>query len=49
MGGFVPRPYPSSAGADPEKREHCAAIGASRFIDDRLDVLEYLVGLVPHS
>lgn len=31
----------------PEKREHCAAIGATHFIDDRLDVLEHLVGLVP--
>jgi hypothetical protein len=32
----------------PQKREHCAAIGATHFIDDRLDVLEHLVGLVPH-
>ena len=32
----------------PEKREHCAAIGATHFVDDRLDVLEHLVGLVPH-
>jgi hypothetical protein len=32
----------------PEKRDHCAAIGATHFIDDRLDVLENLVGLVPH-
>ncbi len=32
----------------PEKREHCAAIGATHFVDDRLDVLENLVGLVPH-
>jgi hypothetical protein len=32
----------------PEKRDHCAAIGATHFIDDRLDVLEHLVGLVPH-
>ena len=32
----------------PEKRDHCAAIGASHFVDDRLDVLENLVGLVPH-
>lgn len=31
----------------PEKREHCAAIGATHFVDDRLDVLEHLVGLVP--
>jgi len=31
----------------PEKREHCLAIGATHFIDDRLDVLEHLVGLVP--
>jgi hypothetical protein len=32
----------------PEKRDHCAAIGATHFVDDRLDVLEHLVGLVPH-
>lgn len=31
----------------PEKRDHCAAIGATHFIDDRLDVLENLRGLVP--
>jgi hypothetical protein len=31
----------------PEKRDHCAAIGATHFIDDRLDVLEHLVDLVP--
>lgn len=31
----------------PQKREHCAAIGATHFVDDRLDVLEHLVGLVP--
>lgn len=31
----------------PEKRDHCAAIGATHFIDDRLDVLEHLAGLVP--
>jgi hypothetical protein len=31
-----------------EKREHCAAIGATHFVDDRLDVLTHLVGLVPH-
>jgi len=31
----------------PEKRDHCAAIGATHFIDDRLDVLENLAGLVP--
>jgi hypothetical protein len=32
----------------PQKREHCASIGATHFVDDRLDVLEHLVGLVPH-
>jgi hypothetical protein len=32
----------------PEKREHCMAIGATHFIDDRLDVLEHLAGVVPH-
>jgi hypothetical protein len=31
-----------------EKREHCAAIGATHFIDDRLDVLRHLVDFVPH-
>ena len=31
----------------PEKREHCSAIGATHFVDDRLDVLEHLTGLVP--
>ena len=31
----------------PEKRDHCATIGATHFIDDRLDVLDHLVGLVP--
>jgi len=30
----------------PEKRGHCADIGATHFIDDRLDVLENLTGLV---
>jgi len=32
----------------PEKRDHCAAIGATHFVDDRLDVLKHLMGLVPH-
>jgi hypothetical protein len=32
----------------PEKREHCAALGATHFVDDRLDVLTHLVGLVPY-
>lgn len=31
----------------PEKREHCLAIGATHFIDDRLDVIEHLVDVVP--
>ena len=31
----------------PEKRDHCAAIGATHFVDDRLDVLDHLAGLVP--
>lgn len=31
----------------PQKRDHCAAIGATHFVDDRLDVLEHLAGLVP--
>jgi hypothetical protein len=32
----------------PEKREHCAKIRATHFVDDRLDVLRNLEGLVPH-
>jgi hypothetical protein len=32
----------------PDKREHCLAIGATHFVDDRLDVLEHLVEVVPH-
>lgn len=32
----------------PEKAEHCAAIGATHFIDDRLDVLQHLRGIVPN-
>jgi hypothetical protein len=32
----------------PEKRDHCAAIRATHFVDDRLDVLRHLAGLVPH-
>lgn len=31
-----------------QKRQHCAAIGATHFIDDRLDVLTHLRGQVPH-
>jgi hypothetical protein len=32
----------------PEKRDHCARIEATHFVDDRLDVLRHLAGLVPH-
>ena len=32
----------------PEKRDHCARIEATHFVDDRLDVLRHLEGLVPH-
>jgi hypothetical protein len=32
----------------PEKRDHCEAIGATHFVDDRIDVLQHLVGVVPH-
>jgi hypothetical protein len=32
----------------PDKREHCLAIGATHFVDDRLDVLEHLVDIVPN-
>lgn len=31
----------------PEKRDHCIAIGATHFVDDRLDVLAHLAGIVP--
>lgn len=32
----------------PEKRQHCEAIRATHFIDDRLDVLQHLRGVVPN-
>lgn len=32
----------------PEKRRHCAALGLTHFVDDRLDVLQHLRGLVPY-
>ncbi|MGC4090241.1 MAG: hypothetical protein QM756_20650 [Polyangiaceae bacterium] len=32
----------------PEKRDHCLQIGATHFVDDRLDVLSHLAGLVPN-
>lgn len=32
----------------PEKREHALELGLTHFIDDRLDVLEHLRGVVPH-
>ncbi|HET9933466.1 MAG TPA: hypothetical protein VFQ35_22330 [Polyangiaceae bacterium] len=32
----------------PEKRGHCESIGATHFIDDRLDVLQHLRGAVPN-
>lgn len=31
----------------PEKREHASELGLTHFIDDRLDVLQHLLGLVP--
>lgn len=31
-----------------QKAEHCKALGLTHFIDDRLDVLEHLHGLVAH-
>lgn len=31
-----------------EKATHCAELGITHFVDDRYDVLEHLVGLVPH-
>lgn len=32
----------------PQKRDHCLAIGATHFVDDRLDVLRHLRGVVPN-
>lgn len=32
----------------PEKADHCRELGITHFIDDRLDVLECLEGIVPH-
>jgi hypothetical protein len=32
----------------PQKRDHCADLGITHFVDDRPDVLEHLRGLVPH-
>jgi len=31
-----------------EKRGHCRELAITHFVDDRLDVLEHLRGLVPH-
>ena len=32
----------------PQKADHCRELGITHFIDDRLDVLKCLNGLVPH-
>lgn len=32
----------------PQKAEHCTRLGITHFIDDRVDVLEAMRGLVPH-
>lgn len=32
----------------PQKADHCRELGLTHFIDDRLDVLEALRGVVPH-
>jgi len=32
----------------PQKADHCAQLGITHFIDDRLDVLQCLEGVVPH-
>lgn len=32
----------------PQKADHCRDIGITHFIDDRLDVLQYLGGVVAH-
>jgi hypothetical protein len=32
----------------PDKAEHCRNLSITHFIDDRLDVLEYLEGIVKH-
>lgn len=31
-----------------EKRDHALALGLTHFIDDRVDVLRHLTGIVPH-
>ena len=31
-----------------EKARHCADLGITHFVDDRADVLKYLLGIVPH-
>ncbi|SHH54510.1 hypothetical protein [Massilia sp. CF038] len=32
----------------PQKADHCAELGITHFIDDRLDVLQHLNGIVAH-
>jgi hypothetical protein len=32
----------------PEKADHCAELGVTHFVDDRIDVLRHLVGIVDH-
>ena len=32
----------------PQKADHCRELGITHFIDDRIDVLDHLAGLVPH-
>jgi hypothetical protein len=34
--------------AHPQKVEVCKKLGITHFIDDRLEILSYLIGLVPH-
>jgi hypothetical protein len=44
----VPREHLRFCRARREKREHALALGLTHFVDDRLDVLGFLRGVVPH-
>lgn len=44
----LPRPHVRFCRERPEKAEHARQLGLTHFIDDRLDVLEAMRGLVPH-
>jgi hypothetical protein len=44
----VPREHLRFCRERREKAEHALALGLTHFIDDRLDVLRHLEGIVPH-